>query len=194
MKIAIATQNPNKQAELSRILQPFGVSSVDIFTQEVEETGGTFEENARLKALAGCRAKGFPCIGDDSGLCVDALNGEPGIFSARYAGEHGNDKANIEKLLKNMENIQENDRTAQFICVICCIFPDGREIAVRGVCEGKIAYAPRGKGGFGYDPVFLPNEFSGEVTMAQLNAAQKDEISHRGKALLLLRSELEKCI
>jgi len=180
MDMVIATHNAKKRAELTRILQPLGHNILDIALPDVDETGSTFMQNARLKAVAGCRTSGLPCIADDSGLCVDALNGEPGIFSARYSGEHGNDAANNTKLLENMQDRAE--RTARFVCAICCVFPDGREIVAEGTCEGSIACEPAGEGGFGYDPLFLPAEMPNK-TMAQLTVQQKDAISHRGRAL-----------
>ena len=189
MDIVIATHNAKKRVELSRILSPLGYRVIDFPLSDVEETGVTFEENARLKALSGCRESGLPCVGDDSGLCVDALDGAPGVYSARYAGEHGNDAANIAKLLDALKYTENIHRTARFVCAACCVFPDGSKITVRGTCEGHIASAPSGKGGFGYDPVFLPDEAPG-FTMAQLDAAQKDAISHRGRALALLANQL----
>ena len=191
MEFLLATHNAKKRAELARMLAPLGFSLGDIPLSDVEETGTTFAENARLKAASGCEETGLPCIGDDSGLCVDALNGEPGVYSARYAGEHGNDGANINKLLEAMQGVPESKRAARFVCAVCCVFPDGTEIYVQGKCEGKIALVPAGGGGFGYDPVFLPDEVP-DSTMAQLSAAQKDEISHRGRAIALLCEELRR--
>lgn len=191
MEFVAATHNPKKREELRRILEPLGICLVAAPVPDVEETGAAFEENARLKAMAGCSATGLPCIGDDSGLCVDALNGAPGVYSARYAGKHGDDAANTHKLLAAMHTINTEKRTAQFVCALCCRYPDGREINVEGTCEGKIAAAPAGENGFGYDPVFLPNEVPG-FTMAQLSAVQKDAISHRGRALSLLYNELRR--
>lgn len=189
MDIVIATHNSKKRLELQRMLAPLGYDVLDISLSDVEETGHTFEQNAKLKAASGCRESGLPCIGDDSGLCVDALDGAPGVYSARFAGDHGNDAANMEKLLHLMKNVEIEARTARFVCAICCIFPDGREITVRGTCEGHIGHAKAGEGGFGYDPVFLPNEVPGR-TMAQLHADQKDSISHRGRALSQLAAQL----
>ena len=191
MNVVIATHNAKKRAELARILGPLGYNILDAPLPEVDETGSTFEENARLKALSGSRASGAICIADDSGLCVDALDGAPGVYSAIFAGEHGNDAANTAKLLDLMQNVEISRRTARFVCVICCVFPDGREIYARGTCEGRIALEPIGAGGFGYDPVFLPDEAPGR-SMAQLSAAEKDEISHRGRALAQLATEMEK--
>jgi len=186
--VVIATHNAKKREELARILVPLGYTIVDAALSEVEETGATFEENAALKAENGCRESGLPCVGDDSGLCVDALNGAPGVYSARFAGggradaKHGDDAANIAKLLDLMKDVPGERRAARFVCAICCVFPDGRRITARGVCEGSIAREPAGEGGFGYDPVFLPDEAPG-FTMAQIGASRKDGISHRGRAL-----------
>jgi len=189
MTIVLATHNKKKRAELARILAPLGHDLADVPLSDVEETGLTFEENARLKAASGCRETGLPCVGDDSGLCVDALDGAPGVFSARFVGTHGDDEANIAKLLDMLRDTPEERRTARFVCSICCVYPDGREIALRGTCEGRIAFGRVGTGGFGYDPVFLPDEAPG-FTMAQLSPETKDKLSHRGKALALLAEKL----
>ena len=189
MKLVLATHNQKKRAELARILAPLGHTLADVPLSDVEETGLTFEENARLKAVSGCRESGLPCVGDDSGLCVDALGAAPGVFSARFAGEHGNDQANNARLLRLMKDVPQEARTARFVCAICCIFPDGRELTLRGTCEGKIAFEPVGTGGFGYDPLFLPEEAPG-LTMAQLPPEIKDKLSHRGRALALLAKNL----
>jgi len=180
MDFLIATHNMKKRAELERILKPIGVrvllaEEAGVELTDVEETGVTFEENAFLKADSGCKESGMPCIADDSGLAVDALDGAPGVYSARYAGEHGNDEKNNELLLKNLSDIPMDKRTARFVSTVCCCFPDGRHMTVRGECEGKIAFEPAGEGGFGYDPLFLPDEFPGK-TMAQLTAEEKDSI------------------
>ena len=195
----IATQNMKKRDELQRILSPLGIrvrlaEELGISLPDVEETGVTFEENALLKARSGCAESGLPCIADDSGLEVDALGGAPGVYSARYAGEHGNDALNIEKLLFEMMNIPSVKRTARFVCAACCVYPDGREITARGECGGIIGNESRGSGGFGYDPVFLPlavNANSAEQrTMAELASEEKDEISHRGAALKALAERI----
>lgn len=191
MDYIAATHNLKKRDELTRMLSPLGIKihiaeELGIELTDVEETGTTFEENAFLKAKNGCDESGFPCIADDSGLEVDALNGEPGIYSARYAGEHGNDEKNNVKLLNELKNVPSEKRTGRFVSAVCCVWPDGRTLTVRGECEGKIAFGPSGSGGFGYDPVFIPEETAGNVagvSMALLSAEQKDEISHRGKAL-----------
>ena len=198
MDFLIATHNMKKRDELSRILKPVGVRAllaeeVGVDLTDVEETGTTFEENAFLKAQSGCLESGMPCIADDSGLAVDALDGAPGVFSARYSGEHGNDDKNNELLLENLKDVPMERRTARFVSAVCCVFPDGRRITVRGECEGKIAFDLKGNGGFGYDPLFLPEEYEGK-TMAQLTPEEKDAISHRGKALRLLSKKLEEIL
>lgn len=191
MKILIATHNKHKLSEMARILEPMGyevVTDTDLgfALTEAEENGSTFLENARIKAESGCKESGLPCIADDSGLCVDALNGEPGVFSARYSGEHGDDRANNEKLLFNLKDVTDEKRTARFVCAICVFFPDGSEITAEGVCEGKIGFEYRGNNGFGYDPLFMV----GDRSFAELSAEQKDAVSHRGNALKKLEKLL----
>ena len=192
MKFIIATHNQKKLAELRRILSPLGIEALTadeagIDFEDVEETGTTFEENAQIKALALYDGSGYGTIADDSGLCVDALDGAPGIYSARYSGEHGNDAENIVLLLKNMENVPDEQRTARFVCAICCVMPDGTQFTVRGECEGKIGYECLGDGGFGYDPIFMLPEGR---SMAELSKDEKDAISHRGNALKKLVERL----
>ena len=155
---------------------------------DVEETGTTFEENALLKARSGAKEGNMPCIADDSGLCVDALDGAPGVYSARFAGEHGNDAKNNQKLLDLLKDVPKECRTARFVSAVACVFPDGRELTVRGICEGLIGYMPKGENGFGYDPLF----YRGERTFAEFTAAEKDAVSHRGNALRALAKELPK--
>lgn len=195
MKILIATHNKKKREELERILSPL---SIDVVTdtdvgctlRDVEESGASFEENALIKAKAGCEDSGLPCIADDSGLVVDALGGAPGIYSARYCGVHGNDEANNDKLLKELENVPDEKRTARFVCAICCVFPDGKTINVNGSCEGIIYRERHGKGGFGYDPLFN----CGGKPFGEITGEEKDKISHRGKALKILAEELKKIV
>lgn len=191
MDFLIATHNMKKRDELQRILSPLGVhvltadeAGVDL--TDVEETGTTFEENALLKARSGCKEGKMPCIADDSGLCVDALDGAPGVYSARFAGEHGNDDKNNEKLLSLLSDIPPEKRTARFVSTVACVFPDGRELVVRGECEGKIGYEKRGENGFGYDPLF----YVGERTFAEFTPEEKDAVSHRGNALRALTKAL----
>ena len=191
MKFIIATHNMKKQAEMQRILSPLGVEVLTaemagVTLTDVEETGATFEENAVLKAENGCRESGLPCIADDSGLSVDFLGGEPGVYSARYCGKHGDDEANIQKLLKKLEGVPEEKRAARFVSVVCVCFPDGRKLTVDGKCEGKIGFEKHGDNGFGYDPVFMV----GQKSFAELSAEAKDKISHRGNALRKLAQVL----
>lgn len=193
MKFIIATNNQKKLIELERILKPLGISAVSakdagVILDEVEETGTTFAENAYLKAFAAFKKTGMPSVADDSGLSVDALDGRPGVYSARYAGENATDEDKNNKLLKEMENVPQNKRTARFECAICCILPDGEKIEVKGCCEGYIGTEPCGNGGFGYDPIFRV----GDQSYAELIDEQKDSISHRGQALKLLQKELQK--
>ena len=175
----IATHNKNKLKELERILAPLHINVATAQLDEVEETGSTFAQNAFLKASAACRQTGKPAVADDSGLMVDALDGAPGVYSARYAGEGASDDDRIQKLLHNLEDIPKEERTAKFVCSICCVFPNGAKIAAQGECAGLIGFEPQGTDGFGYDPVFLVNGKS----FAELSAQEKDEISHRGHAL-----------
>ncbi len=191
MKFIIATHNMKKRAEMERILSPLGIEVLTaemagITLTDVPETGKTFEENAVLKAESGCRESGMPCIADDSGLAVDFLGGAPGVYSARYSGVHGNDEANIQKLLKNLEDVPEEKRTARFVCTVCVCFPNGRKFTVCGKCEGKIGFERHGNDGFGYDPIFMV----GEKSFAELSAQEKDKISHRGNALRKLAKVL----
>lgn len=184
MKIFIATKNKKKLKELERILTPMGfdvLSENDFNTAfpEVEETGETFEENALIKARAGLKNTGLISVADDSGLCVDYLNGAPGVYSARYAGEPADDQKNNKKLLDALDGLDTEKRTAKFVSSIACVFPDGREFTVRGECKGFIAKEPQGTGGFGYDPLFI----SEKGCFAVISAAEKDSISHRGKAI-----------
>jgi XTP/dITP diphosphohydrolase len=186
MTYIIATHNQNKQKELERILAPLNISVATAELEEVEETGVTFAENAFLKAAAACSQTGMPAVADDSGLVVDALDGAPGVYSARYAGEGASDMDRIQKLLTNLKNVPEENRTAKFVCSVCCVYPNGDRIDVQGECSGKIAFEPQGNGGFGYDPVFLVDGKS----FAQLSEAEKDQISHRGRALKKLAAKI----
>ena len=191
MKIIIATHNKHKLQEMSRILSPMGyevVTDTDLGIElsDVEENGATFLDNARIKAQAGCKESGYPCIADDSGLCVDALGGAPGVYSARYSGVHGDDDGNNRKLLKELDGVPTEKRTAHFACAICVSFPDGSEVTATGKCEGYIGYEKKGSNGFGYDPLFMV----GDRSLAEMSAGEKDAISHRGNAL----KELQKIL
>ena len=192
MKFLIATHNVKKRDELSRILKPLGIDAViasDIGMEitDAEETGTTFAENARIKAESGCRETGLPCIADDSGLCIDALDGRPGVYSARYAGGHDTPYSHkMAVLLDEMKDVPKEKRTARFVSSVCCIFPDGRELCVEGTCEGRIGFEPEGNGGFGFDPVF----YVGEKSFATFTPEEKDAVSHRGNSLRLLAEKL----
>ena len=183
----IATHNQNKLKELQRILTPLNIDVTTAQLDEVEETGIKFAENAFLKANAACRQTGLPAVADDSGLMVDALNGEPGVYSARYAGEGASDMDRIQKLLVNLKDVPQEKRTAKFVCAVCCVYPNGERIDVQGECHGTIAFAPQGNDGFGYDPVFLVDKKS----FGELSAGEKDSISHRGRALAKLAAQLQ---
>lgn len=192
--LVIATRNQGKIAEISRFLTLSNSSDLDSSERRIEirsvgefdlpdvaETGATFEANALLKAETIARATGFAALADDSGLSVDALGGAPGIYSARYAGVHGNDQANIEKLLSELAGIGDAGRSGEFVAVLALAKPDGTHIIARGELRGKIADAKRGSNGFGYDPIFIPE---GETrTLGEFTAEQKDQISHRARAL-----------
>ena len=191
MKFVLATQNQKKLREMSDILSGFGVEVVTPkslgIDLEVEETGTTFAENAMLKAKAICEAANLPAIADDSGLCVDALAGAPGVYSARYGGEGLDDVGRYRLLLENLRG--QTTRTAHFACAIACAFPNGDTLTAEGKVEGTIAFAPMGEGGFGYDPIFFVPEK--RKTFSQLTAEEKNEISHRGVALRDFAAKLE---
>ena len=191
MKLVLASKNEKKLKEMNEILSGMEVEvclqadvGIDV---DVEETGTTFEENSLLKAKAIMEASGLPAIADDSGLCVDALNGAPGVYSARYGGEGLDDAGRYRLLLASMPAGQP--RTAKFVSVITCCFPDGGVLTARGECPGTIAFAPMGEGGFGYDPVFFLPKL--KKTFAQLSAEEKNAISHRGLALEAFQAKLE---
>ena len=187
-RLVIATRNPGKIVEFRRILNELSDGAVELIGADefpelvdVEETGTTFAENALLKARYTAKVTGLPAIADDSGLCVDALSGNPGLFSARWAGVHGNDKANVAKVLDELAEVADAKRGAHFICVAALVMPDGREALAEGFFHGRILRAPVGDNGFGYDPIFSPLGMS--ISSAQMSAEEKDAISHRGKSL-----------
>ena len=194
MKAVLASKNQHKLAEISKIVAQFGMELVlqselglDI---DVDETGETFEENSMLKARAVMEASGMPAIADDSGLMVDALDGAPGVYSARYGGSHDRtDEERYRYLLSNLENVPDENRSAKFVSVITLLYPDGHAIVARGECSGTILHAPRGENGFGYDPVFFVT--SEGKSMAELSPERKNEISHRARALQVLAARLE---
>lgn len=194
-EIIIATKNKGKAKEFKQLFARYEIHAKSLLDLEkklpdVEETGTTFKENAQLKAEQIASILNKPVLADDSGLVVDALDGRPGVYSARYAGEPTNDKNNYEKVLQEMSNVSEEARTARFICVLALALPDERKIFKEGVCEGTIAQEPKGDNGFGYDPIFIPQEY--EVTMAQLNEREKNQISHRHHALEKLEKWLRR--
>lgn len=185
-QLVLASANRGKVAEFKRILTGLDVELLDaraVTLPQVDETGATFSENALLKARAAARATGLPCVADDSGLAVDALHGEPGVRSARYAGTQGDDQANLDLVLERMRGA--TDHRARFVCVAALVAPDGREWTAEGILEGHLVHSPRGTHGFGYDPIFVP---LGETrTTAEMRPEEKDAISHRGQAFRALR-------
>ena len=207
MDFILASNNKKKLEEMQRILSPLGINVVTakmlgIALPDVVEDGDTFEQNAEIKVRSACEITGMPAIADDSGLCVDYLDGAPGIYSARFANiiEHNgvnvdneknaDDEANNDMLLSKLEGVPEEKRTAYYVCAICCIFPDGKKIVVRGECHGKIGFVRDGNEGFGYDPLFI----IGGKSFGKYTGEEKDKISHRGNALRKLSKELEKII
>ena len=189
-RIVLATRNAGKLAELTRILAASGIAvalaGLDAFpgAPEVTETGRTFAANALLKARSAAAFTGIAAVADDSGLCVDALNGMPGVLSARWAGRPGDDQANLDLVLAQLRDVAEPDRGAHFRCAAALVLPSGTERVTEGRLYGRLARAPRGTNGFGYDPIFLPD--SADLTTAEMDPAAKDAISHRGRALRAL--------
>ena len=195
MKIGVATKNAHKVKELSEMLSIDGIELVTLsdmgFTGEIEENGSTFAENALIKARAARDLYQLPALADDSGLCVDALDGAPGIYSARYAsedGENASDAANVEKLLEKLKGIPSGERTARFVCAIALVLPDGTEKTVTGACEGVITSEVRGNGGFGYDPVFYYVPYC--KTFGEATEDEKNAVSHRANAVRLIKQQL----
>jgi XTP/dITP diphosphohydrolase len=201
-RLALATKNAHKVPEILRICGdwpvtwvlageavPPGAEADMAEWPDVEETGTTYEENARLKAIAVARTLGLPAVADDSGIEVDALGGAPGYLSAMFAGPHATDRENLDLLIERIRDVPEDRRTGRYVCVAIAAWPDGREeVQARGTCQGRLLLDPRGTGGFGYDPIFVP---AGESrTMAELSGEEKDAISHRGRALRALREAL----
>ena len=194
MKVVLASKNPHKLVEISQITEKFGMElvlesqlGVDI---DVEETGSTFEENSFLKAEAVMKATGLPALADDSGICVDALGGEPGIYSARYGFDDSlDDFGRLQLLLRNTENVPDGQRQAQFVCVITFVTPDGKVIQARGEIHGELLRAPFGEGGFGYDPIFYYPPFG--KSLAQVSPAEKNSVSHRANALKVFYEKLK---
>ncbi len=189
-RLVLATANKHKLAELARILEAgrVGVELAGLGefpgAPDVAETGATFAENALLKARAMARFTGLPAVADDSGLCVDALNGMPGVLSARWTGRHGDDQGNLGLVLAQVADVPDERRGAHFACAAALVLPSGPEHVSEGTVDGRLIREPRGTNGFGYDPIFVPD--GSELTTAQLDSAAKDAISHRGKALRAL--------
>lgn len=194
MKVVLASKNPHKLVEISKITEQFGIElilqselGVDI---DVEETGTTFEENSLLKAEAVMKATGLPALADDSGIAVDALHGEPGIYSARYGFDESlDDWGRLLLLLKNMENVPDGSRQGKFVCVITLVTPEGRIIQARGEVHGEILREPVGENGFGYDPIFYYPPYG--KTLAEATPEEKNLVSHRARALKLLSEKLK---
>ena len=197
IELVLASRNRKKIAEMSALLsgtvkEEIRILSLDDvgYTGDIEENGATFEENALIKAREASRFSGLTSVADDSGLMVDALNGAPGVYSARFAGEHGNDAANNEKLLSLLENVPDEQRTARFVTVIACVLPHyDKPLIAHGSVEGRILRAPRGNSGFGYDPLFYYEPYG--KTFAELSAEEKNAVSHRGNALRALSQWLK---
>ena len=204
MTICAASNNPGKLKELRRILERMGhtvKSPLELgLNLDPEENGTTFAENARIKAEAFCRATGLPTVADDSGLCVDALDGAPGVYSARYCGHHGDDAANNRKLAAEMADVPEGRRAARFVSAVCVLLPGGTCHIFTGECPGRIGFEERGENGFGYDPLFIPDAVGlpdGSTapntrgrTYAELADGEKDAISHRGRAMAAMAQAL----
>lgn len=193
-KVVIATNNAHKVEEIRAALDFEGwefltLSQCDPYDEPAEDAD-TFEGNALIKALAAHEHTGLAALADDSGLVVDALDGAPGVYSARYAGVHGDDAANNEKLLRELEGVSDDRRTARFVCSLAFVDEDGTQVFASGAIEGRIAHGLSGEGGFGYDPLFLPDEFAGAKSLAEVTQDEKNAISHRGNALRALKQKL----
>jgi len=195
-KIIFATKNAGKVHELAQMMEKYGLEVLSLldlnYADEIAETGLTFEENALIKARRVALEYKTTVIADDSGLAIDALNGAPGVYSARYAGDDCNDDANMDKVLEELKDIPDNERSARFVCVLAIVDANGKETVVRGTCEGGICHKKRGFGGFGYDPIFYLPQLG--KTMAELSKAEKNALSHRGNAFKKLESVLGEII
>ena len=189
-QIVLATGNKGKIREFSEAFSHLSIDCIPVkevvTIEEPEETGTTFMENALLKARYYAKATNRPCLADDSGITVDALNGAPGVYSARYAGRHGDDNANNEKLIRELQG--KSNRTGYYVCALALVYPDGREVTAEGYCDGLVQDEPKRENGFGYDPIFYLPEYG--CTSAELSMEEKNKISHRGKALRMIKEEL----
>lgn len=199
-RLVVATGNPHKVEEIRSILTPYfseailaDIAPLGQFTREEPvEDGVTFEANSLIKARAACRLTGLPALADDSGIAVDVLGGAPGVFSARWCGHHGDDRANRELLLAQLADVPDQHRGCAFVACVTLVLPDGREFATEGRVKGHLARQSSGSGGFGYDPIFVPDGFS--VTTAQLSPAEKNALSHRGQAVRLMVEHLQELL
>lgn len=194
MRVLLATNNAHKADEIRNALDMPGWEFVTLGEAAVAsdpvEDADSFEGNARIKALAAAQASGMASLADDSGLVVDALDGAPGVYSSRYAGEDADDAANNEKLLRELADVADEERTARFVCTLVFVDEQGRETVAEGCVEGRIGHVERGSEGFGYDPLFFPDEFAGAMTFAEVPQSEKSAISHRGRALMHLKDAL----
>ena len=194
-KVVLASRNQKKIVEVRRILaevgstiELLGLDDLDIDVEDVPETGATFMENALVKARSVVEQTGFAALADDSGLVVDALNGMPGVLSARWAGRHGDDDANLELVINQISDVPDERRGGGFVCAVALVRPGGVIIESEGIVRGRLLREPAGENGFGYDPIFVPDGYT--VTTAQMSAAEKDSLSHRGRALRALAAQL----
>ena len=194
MRVLLATNNAHKADEIRNALDMPGWEFVTLgeagIASDPVEDADSFEGNARIKALAAAQASGMASLADDSGLVVDALDGAPGVYSSRYAGEDADDAANNEKLLRELADVADEERTARFVCTLVFVDEQGRETVAEGCVEGRIGHVERGSEGFGYDPLFFPDEFAGAMTFAEVPQSEKSAISHRGRALMHLKDAL----
>jgi XTP/dITP diphosphohydrolase len=188
VRLVLASRNPHKLRELAALLEPIELEPLPEGVELPPETGATFAENALMKARAAAEATSHPAVADDSGIEAAGLGGAPGIRSARYAGEHASDEENLAKLLREVP--PDGDRRVEYVCALAYVEPGGEEVLVEGRCEGELTHDPRGDGGFGYDPAFVPDDYDDGRTMAELTIDEKDAISHRGRAVRALLERL----
>jgi XTP/dITP diphosphohydrolase len=189
VRLVLASRNDHKLRELSELMKPHVLEPLPEDVELPPETATTFEGNALIKARAGALATGRPVLADDSGIQAAALGGAPGVFSARYAGEHATDEENLEKLLREVP--PDGDKHLTYVCVLVVVDPDGGQLVAEGRCEGELTHEPRGDGGFGYDPAFVPADYDDGRTMAELDPEEKDAISHRGRAARVMLEKLD---
>ena len=188
MRLVLASRNPHKLRELAGMLEPLQVEPLPDEVELPPETGETFADNALLKARAAAAGTGCPALADDSGIAAAALDGAPGVRSARYAGEQASDEENLSKLLREVP--ADGDTRVEYVCALAYVEPDGEELVVEGRCSGRLTHEPRGDGGFGYDPAFVPDDYDDGRTMSELTPEEKDAVSHRGRAVRALIERL----